>query len=140
MLPPFWQHGAFLRVLAEYSLTRIFPLGYTLTMKTTLSALADSNRLKIVELLRDGPLTVGEIADRLGLGQPQASKHLRVLNEAGFVEVHPIANRRVYKLRPKPFNELDAWLGSFRRVMEERYDRFDTYLQDLQRTKDGDKS
>jgi DNA-binding transcriptional ArsR family regulator len=108
-------------------------------MKTTLSALAESNRLKIVELLRDGPLTVGEIADRLGLGQPQASKHLRVLHEAGLVEVQPVANRRVYKLRPKPFNELDAWLGSFRRVMEERYDRLEAYLHETHGTKDGDK-
>lgn len=108
-------------------------------MKSTLSALAEPNRLKIVELLRDGPLTVGEIADRLGLEQPQASKHLRVLHEAGLVEVHPMANRRVYMLRPHPFNELDAWLNSFRRVMEERYDRLDAHLHELQGKKDGDK-
>lgn len=108
-------------------------------MKTTLSALAEPNRLHIVELLRDGPLTVGEIADRLGLGQPQASKHLRVLSEAGLVAVHPIANRRVYKLQPEPFNELDAWLDSFRRALNERYDRLDAYLQGLQGPKDGDK-
>lgn len=107
-------------------------------MKTTLSALAESNRLKIVELLRAGPLTVGEIADRLGLGQPQASKHLRVLHEAGLVAVHPIANRRVYTLRPKPFNELDAWLESFRQVMEERYDRLEAYLHETHGTKDGE--
>ncbi|PYI50315.1 ArsR/SmtB family transcription factor [Paenibacillus flagellatus] len=99
---------------------------------TTLSALAEPNRLRIVELLRDGPLTVGEIADRLGLGQPQASKHLRVLSEAGLVEVHPSANRRIYKLRPQPLQELESWVESFRRLWEERFDRLDDYLLELQ--------
>ncbi|MGM0879230.1 MAG: ArsR/SmtB family transcription factor [Bacillota bacterium] len=102
-------------------------------MKTTLNALAEPNRLHIVELLRDGPLTVGEIADRLGLNQPQASKHLRVLSNAGLVEVNAIANRRIYKLRAEPFKELDAWLESYRQIWNERFDRLDDYLQDLQR-------
>jgi len=70
-----------------------------------LSALSEPNRLRIVELLREGPLSVGEIADRLGLNHPQASKHLRVLSDAGIVEVHAIANRRIYKLRPEPFKD-----------------------------------
>ncbi|WP_307439806.1 helix-turn-helix transcriptional regulator [Bacillus sp. V2I10] len=102
-------------------------------MKTTLNALAEPNRLHIVELLRDGPLTVGEIADRLGLNQPQASKHLRVLSNAGIVEVNAIANRRIYKLRAEPFKELDSWLESYRNIWNERFDRLDDYLQDLQR-------
>jgi DNA-binding transcriptional ArsR family regulator len=101
-------------------------------MNSTMSALAEPNRLHIVELLRDGPLPVGEIAERLGLQQPQASKHLRVLSEAGLVEVHAAANRRIYKLRSKPFQELDHWLGSFRRIWEERFDRLDDYLRELQ--------
>jgi DNA-binding transcriptional ArsR family regulator len=100
---------------------------------TTLSALAEPNRLHIVELLRDGPLTVGEIAQQLGLGQPQASKHLRVLSDSGLVEVHPSANRRIYKLRPQPLMELETWLESFRRLWEDRFDRLDDYLQELQR-------
>lgn len=98
----------------------------------TLSALAEPNRLQIVELLRDGPLSVGEIADRVGLNQPQASKHLRVLSEAVLVEIHPIANRRIYKLRPQPLKELDAWLESFRRIWDARFDQLDDYLQELQ--------
>ncbi|MFP5115972.1 ArsR/SmtB family transcription factor [Bacillaceae bacterium C204] len=102
-------------------------------MKTTLNALAEPNRLHIVELLRDGPLTVGEIADRLGLNQPQASKHLRVLSNAGLVEVNAISNRRIYKLRAEPFKELDSWLESYRNIWNERFDRLDDYLQDLQR-------
>lgn len=99
----------------------------------TFSALAEPNRLHIVELLRNGPLTVGEIADRLKIRQPQASKHLRVLHDAGFVEVQPIMNRRIYKLRAEPFKELDAWLDSYRHVWDERFDRLEDYLQDLQK-------
>ncbi|MCC3375395.1 helix-turn-helix transcriptional regulator [Cohnella sp. REN36] len=100
---------------------------------TTLSALAEPNRLHIVELLRDGPRPVGEIADRLQLHQPQVSKHLRVLSEAGLVEVKPVAQMRIYRLRPQPFNELDDWLKSFRRAWEDRFDQLDQYLQELQR-------
>lgn len=99
---------------------------------TTLSALAEPNRLHIVELLRSGPLTVGEIAEQLELHQPQVSKHLRVLNESGLVEVQPSANRRIYKLRPQPFMDLDDWLDSFRRAWDERFDRLDDYLRELQ--------
>ncbi len=101
-------------------------------MNATMSALAEPNRLHIVELLRDGPLTVGEIADRRGLRQPQVSKHLRVLSDAGLVGVHPVANRRIYMLQPKPLQELDVWLDSFRRVWETRFDQLDDYLHELQ--------
>ncbi|TYR78634.1 winged helix-turn-helix transcriptional regulator [Priestia megaterium] len=100
---------------------------------TTLNALAEPNRIRIVELLRDGPLTVGEIAERLGLLQPQTSKHLRALNESGLVEVQAIANRRIYKLREQPFQDLDDWLKSFQHVWHERFDRLDDYLRELQR-------
>ncbi|MBS4189504.1 winged helix-turn-helix transcriptional regulator [Bacillus sp. FJAT-49705] len=103
---------------------------------TTLSALAESNRLQIVELLRNGPLTVGEITERLRLRQPQVSKHLRILSDAGIVEVHAFANRRIYQLRRQAFQELDAWLDSFRRIWEEKLDRLDDYLQELQ-SKEG---
>jgi DNA-binding transcriptional ArsR family regulator len=104
-------------------------------MLTTLSALAESNRLNIIELLRDGPCSVGEIADRLQIRQPQVSKHLRVLSEAGFVEVHPVAQQRIYQLRAQPFHELDLWLESYRQVWNARFDRLGTYLQDVQRQK-----
>jgi DNA-binding transcriptional ArsR family regulator len=99
---------------------------------TTLSALAEPNRLHIVELLRDGPLTVGEITERLELRQPQVSKHLRVLSDSGLVEVNPSANRRIYKLRPQPLLELDAWIDSFRSIWEDRFDRLDDYLSEMQ--------
>ncbi|EFH85431.1 ArsR/SmtB family transcription factor [Ktedonobacter racemifer] len=103
-------------------------------MKTLWTALTKPNRLQIVELLRDGPLTVGEITERLELHQPQVSKHLKVLSEADIVEVQPQANRRIYQLRREPFQELEAWLHSFRRLWEERFDRLDDYLLELQGT------
>lgn len=105
-------------------------MGFKITK--TLTALAEPNRLNIVELLRDGPLTVGEITERLSLLQPQTSKHLRVLSEAGLVEVQAIANRRIYKLRLEPFQALDAWLETYRSVWEERLDNLENYLHKLQ--------
>lgn len=98
----------------------------------TFSALADPHRLRIVELLTRQPLTVGEIAARLQLRQPQASKHLRVLSEAGLVAVQPVANRRIYTLRAEPFQDLDEWLETYRPLWEGRFDRLGDYLQALQ--------
>ncbi len=103
---------------------------------TTLNALAEPNRLRIVELLRDKPCCVGEIAERLWLRQPQVSKHLRVLSEAGLVEVHPAAQQRIYQLQAAPFKELDSWLETFRQLWERRLDTLDEYLQEL---KEGQK-
>ncbi len=96
-----------------------------------MTALAEPNRMRIVELLRDGPRPVGEIAVRLRIRQPQASKHLHVLNEAGLVEVHPVAQQRIYQLRPKAFEELDNWVETFRDIWETRLDNLDEYLQEL---------
>jgi len=115
-------------------LTSIFLFGYTRTMKTLWTALTEPNRIHIVELLRDGPLTVGQITQLLGLQQPQVSKHLKVLSEAAIVEVQPQANRRIYQLRREPFQELESWLHSFHRLWEERFDRLDDYLLELQAT------
>lgn len=98
----------------------------------TLSALAEPNRMNIVVLLRDGPLTVGVIAEKLGLRQPQASKHLKVLSDNGLVEVTAEANRRIYKLRPEPFKALDTWAKTFKGVMEERFDSLVDYLREVQ--------
>ncbi|MCH5586195.1 metalloregulator ArsR/SmtB family transcription factor [Shimazuella sp. AN120528] len=104
-------------------------------MNETLQALAEPNRFKIVELLKKGPLTVGEIADSLHLRQPQVSKHLKVLSEAGLVQVQPEANRRIYKLRAQPFQEFQNWLHSFQQIWEGRLDSLDVYLQKLQNKK-----
>ena len=102
-------------------------------MDATLTALAEPNRKRIVELLREGPHPVGEIVATLNLRQPQVSKHLRVLSEAGVVEVHPVAQQRYYSLRGQAFQELFSWVETYRRLWEEQMDRLDEVLQDLQR-------
>ncbi|WP_026582236.1 ArsR/SmtB family transcription factor [Bacillus sp. J33] len=107
---------------------------------TTLSALAEPNRLQIVELLREGPLTVGEIAERLQIRQPQASKHLRVLSDAGIVKAHVDANRRIYQLQSEPFIQLDSWLASYRQIWEERFDNLDDYLKVMQKKMENNNS
>ena len=108
-------------------------------MNATLTALAEPNRLRIVELLRDRPRPVGEIAKRLRLRQPQVSKHLRVLSDAGLVDVRPVAQRRIYQLRSEPFNELDKWLETFRRAAEERFDRLDELISERKAKKGRDR-
>src|SRR5215470_13233139 len=100
-------------------------------MMTTWAALAEPNRLKIVELLRDGPRPVNEIVARLRLGQPLVSKHLRVLSEAGLVRARPAAQQRIYQLEERPFREMDNWLRTFQRTWNTRLDNLDDYLQEL---------
>src|SRR5690625_279772 len=95
-------------------------------------ALAEPNRLDIIQLLLKESLTVGEIANKLKLNQPQTSKHLRVLDEAGLGATQPFGDRRIYKIRPEPLEELDDWLATYRHLWEERMDRLDDYLQVLQ--------
>ena len=96
---------------------------------TTFSALAEPHRLHIVELLSKKSRPVNELVDRLHINQPQVSKHLRVLADAGIVEVKPFAQQRFYKLQPRPFKELDHWLKKHRRLWEERFDRLDEVLK-----------
>ncbi len=100
-------------------------------MIETLRALAEPNRFQIVELLLDGPRPVGDMVDRLGLHQPQVSKHLRVLSEAGLVDVRVDAQRRIYTLRPAPLQELEVWLERYRRLWEGNFQRLDAFLDEL---------
>lgn len=109
------------------------------TPQATVHALAEPTRMRMVELLREGPLSVGAIADRLGLRQPQTSKHLKVLAAGGLVDVTIDANRRIYALRPEPFVTLDAWLQAFRPLMEERFDNLDAYLRALRDERSRDR-
>ena len=97
-----------------------------------LATLAEPNRFRIVEFLRNGPQSVGRIAETLQLRQPQTSKHLKVLLDAGLVGVAADGNHRRYFLRPEPFRSLDDWLESFRESLQQRYDRLDNYLQQIQ--------
>lgn len=101
-------------------------------MLQTFTALAEPNRLRIVELLRAGPQPVGNIGERLRLQQPQVSKHLRVLRNAGLVDVRPHAQQRVYALRSGPLRDLDAWLERFRALWDERLSNLERYLVEMQ--------
>lgn len=92
------------------------------------SALAEPNRRAVLELLRGGPRTVGEVAGALGLAQPAASKHLKVLREAGLVRVSAHAQRRIYELDPVPLALLDAWLHPYRKLWNERLDDLGRHL------------
>lgn len=99
----------------------------------TLSALAEPNRFNIIELLRDtGALTLGEIAEHLDLRLPQSSKHLRVLTDAGLVDVEAVANRRIFSVRKEKFVKLDQWAQSFLEAREEQFSRFDALLKKVQ--------
>ena len=100
---------------------------------TTLNALADPNRLRIIELLRGQPYSVGDIADKLWLRQPQVSKHLSVLSDAGLVVAQTAAQRRIYHLQPTPFKELDSWLATFKVIWEDRLSALDEYAQVLKK-------
>lgn len=95
-------------------------------MDAALQALADGGRRTLLEILRDHPATAGELAAALPIARPGVSRHLRVLREAGLVEVRQEAQRRIYSLRPAPLAELDAWLEDYRAVWRNRLDALHT--------------
>jgi DNA-binding transcriptional ArsR family regulator len=97
-------------------------------MATTFTVLAEPARRRILDLLLEKPRPVGELTERLGLTQPGTSKHLRVLREAGLVQVRPDAQRRVYELSPAPLAEVDAWLAPYRRLWTESLDALERHL------------
>ena len=93
-----------------------------------LRALADESRRTMLDALADGPATAGELAGMLPIARPGVSRHLRVLREAGLVEVRQDAQRRVYRLRPQPLAEVDDWLGRYRALWEQRLDALHTEI------------
>ena len=97
-------------------------------MATTFEVLAEPRRREILDLLRAGELPVGELVERLSVTQPGVSKHLRVLREAGLVEVRRDAQRRWYRLRAEPLAEVDAWLAPFRHLWKARLDDLERFL------------
>jgi DNA-binding transcriptional ArsR family regulator len=107
----------------------------------TFAALAEPNRYRIVELLRSGARPVNDIGERLQLSQPQVSKHLRVLKDAGLVDVEPRAQQRVYELRARPLRQLHDWLERYRQVWDERFEELDELIAELKtkETSDGHK-
>lgn len=106
----------------------------------TFAALAEPSRLRIVELLHAGPLAVGAIGEALRLNQPQVSKHLRVLKEARLVDVKPLAQQRLYELRPEPLRELNEWLERYRDLWAERFDQMDQLIEELKSQEEQEKA
>jgi DNA-binding transcriptional ArsR family regulator len=99
------------------------------TQLGTLQVLAEPSRFAIVELLRDGEQPVGELVMRLELSQPAVSKHLRILKDAGIVEARAAAQQRLYRLRPEPLADLDAWLADYRQLWTRSLDRLEDHLE-----------
>ncbi len=91
--------------------------------------LADPTRRGILEALRRGERPVGHVVERAGIHQSGVSRHLRILQEAGFVSMRPDGQRRLYALRPDRFRELDDWLSRYRRLWEARLDRFGAAIE-----------
>jgi len=92
------------------------------------AVLAEPTRRRILDLLREDERPVGELVTKLRISQPGVSKHLRVLREAGLVDVRHDAQRRVYRVRPEPLAEIDRWLEPYRRLWASRLDALERHL------------
>lgn len=101
---------------------------YIKGVESVFEIIAEPNRRAILGLLLSSEKTVGEIERRLRMSQPTVSKHLRILREAGFVESTIDAQRRLYRLKPEPFAEMDAWLAQFRRFWSAHVDALERHL------------
>ena len=99
---------------------------------TAFDVLAEPNRRRILDSLRDGERPVGELVHELRMSQPAVSKHLRALREAGLVEVRPDAQRRYYRLQAGPLQELDAWIAPYRRFWDQRLDALEAHLDTME--------
>lgn len=97
-------------------------------MESVFDIIAEPNRRAILSLLVTSQQSVGDIERQLHMSQPTVSKHLRVLREAGFVESTIDAQRRLYRLKPEPLQEVDAWLAPFRRFWSTHVDALERYL------------
>jgi len=94
-----------------------------------LEVIAEPTRRRILDAVRDGERSVGELVEKVGMHQPGVSRHLRVLRDAGLVEVRQDAQRRLYRLRPEPLMELDAWLEPYRAEWTARLDSLERHLR-----------
>ncbi len=94
-----------------------------------LQTLADPMRLRIVEAMKSGECSVGDIVERMDIHQSGVSRHLRILTEAGIVRMRPDGQRRLYSLRREAFDQLEAWVAGYRRHWESRLDRFGAALE-----------
>ncbi len=103
----------------------------TKRVESVFDIIAEPNRRAILSLLASSPQSVGEIGRQLGMPQPTVSKHLRVLREAGFVESRVDAQRRLYRLKPEPLQEVDAWLAPFRQFWSAHVDALERHLDHM---------
>src|ERR1700678_2364099 len=124
------------RVLV-YTLTSICSVEYIKRVESVFEIIAEPNRRAILSLLASSQQSVGEIERQLRMPQPTVSKHLRVLREAGFVESTVDAQRRLYRLKPEPLQEVDAWLAPFRRFWSAHLDALERHLDRMDRTKEN---
>jgi DNA-binding transcriptional ArsR family regulator len=106
-------------------------------VESVFEVIAEPNRRAILSLLASSEQSVGAIERRLRLSQPAVSKHLRVLREAGFVEATVDAQRRLYRLRPEPLQEVDDWLEPFRRFWSAHLDALERHLDRMEETRPG---
>lgn len=97
-------------------------------MASTFAVLAEPRRREILDLLREGERPVGDLVGRLTLTQPAVSKHLRILLDAGLVDVRQDAQRRYYRLRPEPLAEIDQWLAPYRSLWQDSFDALERHL------------
>jgi DNA-binding transcriptional ArsR family regulator len=102
-------------------------------MESAFAIIAEPNRRALLNLLATSERSVGELQRQLRMAQPSVSKHLRVLREAGFVESRIDAQRRVYRLRPEPFMEVESWLVTFRRFWSAHVDALERHLDRMER-------
>ena len=121
--------------LSVYAFTRICSLEYTNRVESVFEIIAEPNRRAILSLLVSSQQSVGEIERQLSMPQPAVSKHLRVLREAGFVESTVDAQRRLYRLKPEPLQEVDAWLVPFRRFWSAHVDALERHLDRMDQSK-----
>ena len=111
-----------------YALTGIYLYKYINPVESLFEIIAEPNRRAILSLLASSEQSVGEIERQLRIPQPAVSKHLRVLREAGFVEATVDAQRRLYRLKPEPFQEVDDWLAQFRQFWSVHVDALERHL------------
>lgn len=97
---------------------------------SVLDVVAEPTRQRILEAVRDGERSVSELVEIVGMHQPGVSRHLKVLRDAGLVEVRQDAQRRLYRIRVEPFRELDAWLEPYRALWSDRLDALERHLAD----------
>ncbi|OAJ56786.1 transcriptional regulator [Paraburkholderia ginsengiterrae] len=100
-------------------------------MESTFAIIAEPSRRAILSLLASSELSVGDIEEKLNLSQPSVSKHLRVLRDAGFVQSRVDAQRRLYRIKPEPLMEIDAWLAQFRQFWSVHVDALERHLDQM---------